>query len=112
MSETLTAKQKVLKLIKEYVLNTSVSKLLTSYAVKAAGITSGFGAWLVGLVMKKLLEYGIQKHKEAEIKEEVKLENDKDDLKYEEVLQNPNSTNDDIANAAPDFLGGTVNKPK
>jgi hypothetical protein len=108
----LTVWRNFLEAVKKYVLSDYLKKLVVSYAVKALGISSSFGSWLAVLVVKKMYDIGTAQIKKEITKEETKLDNAKDNQKYDTIIKDSNSTADDIKNAAPDFLGGTVTKPK
>ena len=111
MKTLLAAWQRILASIKKSLTSDYLKKLVVGYAVRAAGITSGFGSWLATIIVKKLYDLGVGAAKKEIIKEETKLENKKDNEAYEQIINDPNATADDIKNAAPDFLGGTI-KPK
>jgi hypothetical protein len=111
MKTILAAWQSVLASLKKYIASDYLKKLVVGYAVRAAGITSGFGAWLATIIVKKLYDLGVGAVKKEIIKEETKLENNKDDEAYDKIINDPNATADDIKDALPNFLGGDI-KPK
>lgn len=111
MKTFLAAWQSILASLKKGLMSDQLKKLVVGYAVRAAGITSSAGAWLATIIVKKLYDLGVGVAKKEIIKEETKLENKKDNEAYDTTVNNPNATADDIKNAAPDFLGGTI-KPK
>lgn len=109
MKTFLAAWQSILASLKKYIASDYLKKLVVGYAVRAAGITSSAGAWLATIIVKKLYDLGVGAVKKEIIKEETKLENKKDNEAYDTIINSPNATADDIKNAAPDFLGGTIN---
>ncbi len=103
--------QSFLEVLKKYVVSDYLKKLVISYAVKAAGIGGGLYGFIAKIVIKKFYDF-INKYVKRKLVEGiVTAGNEKDKIKYEEIVNNPNATADDIKNAAPDFLGGTINKP-
>lgn len=110
MKNFLAAWQKLLQAIKTYVLSDYVKKLVVSYAVKALGASKGLAPWLVGMIVKKLWDYVENTVQKEIIAAKVKEENEKDKTDYETIINAPSATAEDIQNAAPIFIGGTIIK--
>lgn len=76
------------------------AELLKSNLLKAITGLTGWRAWLAKLAIKFLVKLVGIFAKYLEVKKEVK----KDLEKYKKVINDPNSSADDIRDAAPDFL--------
>ena len=69
-------------------------------AIKVLAGASGFQALIARYALNLVIKLVIRAHKHLEVSKEVKENLDK----YKKVIDDPNSTADDIRNAAPDFL--------
>ncbi len=78
----------------------ALAELIKSYLVKAATGLVGWRAWLANFLIKNIMKFLKILFTYLDTKHEVKVELEK----YKKVLNDPNSTADDIRNAAPDFL--------
>ena len=77
---------------------------LKSYALAAVSGLVGWRAWLAKLAIQAIFRLATKLAKYLEIRKEVKDEIKKKLKKYDEVLNDPNATADDIKRAGDDFL--------
>ena len=88
----------------------TVKKAITNAVIKlAAGSLSGFSLMVVTYMARQLVKYGLAKANEFAINLETGAKNEVIQDKYEQIINKPGATTEEIRDAAPDFLGG---KPK
>lgn len=94
----------LLGIFRKLIAESVVKKLITDLIMKAVGVAGGLPGMIIGFAVGKLIKFGILKAKQ----QEVIIEEDKKAVKeqevYDQVLQDPKSTQEDIANAGTDFL--------
>lgn len=86
-------------------MNFDFVKLLTSFGVKAMAGLAGWQAWIIDLVLNKLLKLFNKWWNNLLIAIKVKKEVQDELKKYEGVVDDKKSTADDVKKSAPDFLG-------
>lgn len=99
------------ELIRKYFFSTSWFKdLVFNYVSKLAmnSIGGGFIGFIAGIFLKKLLSWGWGAIEDLVIAEQVESKNESKLEDYNEIIQNPDSSAEDIRDAAPDFLGGDI----
>jgi hypothetical protein len=103
-------KAKFLKLIKELLTTALLKELLVNFIKRLIGLTSGAYGFIAGIVISRLVSWGILEAKKAVNKEQIEDKNEKIREHYEKVINNPESSQSDIDSATESFLGVRVRR--
>ena len=94
----------ILTIIRKMLAESIVKKLIVDFVLRLAGIAGGFMGFAAGFAINLAIKFGLKKIKQEEVVIEEDLKATKEQEVYDQVLQNPESTQEDIANAGTDFL--------
>ena len=91
------------KIIKKVATN-KVRDIAVSYLLKAAGVASGFWGFVAGIAAKYLWKLAVKLGIKYENKIEEKIETAKELKTYDEKINKPDASPEDIKQAGKDFL--------
>lgn len=85
-------------------MNKAIRDLIVNLTLKALGIASGFWGYVSSIALKYIYAFLYKEVKNEKIIIEEKLETKKELNQYDQAINAPNATADEIKNAGKDFI--------